>query len=63
MSIAIHAVKAVYNATTFDPNVMIQKDQPIEYRCVSCSFRGNLEASVEHAVKNQFVVKDKVVNE
>lgn len=63
MSIAIHAVKAVYNAATFNPSVMIQKDQPIEYRCVSCSFRGNLGASVEHAVTNQFVVKDKVADE
>jgi hypothetical protein len=54
----IPAVTAIYDIATFDPNVRIQKEQPIEYRCISCPFHGDLSAGVEHAVKNQFIVRE-----
>ena len=54
----IHAVKAVYEASTFDPKVAIQTSQPISYKCYACSFEGSLEQSVEHIVHNQFRVED-----
>lgn len=52
----IHAVKAVYDAATFDPNVAIQTSQPLSYQCYVCPFEGTLEQSVEHIVQNQFKV-------
>ena len=53
----IHAVKAIYDATTFNPSVVAQTSEPLEYHCVVCSFKGNLEQGVEHVVKNQFIVR------
>lgn len=56
----IHAVKAVYDSTTFNPNVAIQTSQPLYYDCYVCPFQGTLEQSVEHIVKNQFKVEPPV---
>lgn len=53
----IHAVEAQYSAETFDPNVLIQTEQPISYKCLKCTFNGTLEQAVEHTVTNQFEVK------
>lgn len=58
--IAIHAVNAIYDAATFNPNVRIQASQPIKYKCHSCPFEGNLADGVAHAVTNQFVVHEPV---
>ena len=53
----MHAVKAIYQAATFNPNVAIQTSQPIRYDCMECPFSGNLEQGVEHVVTNQFIVR------
>lgn len=56
----IHAVKAIYDAATFNPDVAIQTSQPLYYSCYVCSFQGSLEEGVEHIVQNQFKVEPPV---
>lgn len=54
----IHAVKAIYDAATFNPSVAIQTSEPLYYKCYVCTFEGSLEQGVEHVVSNQFKVEE-----